>query len=108
MGHGSLNKWKQQSSGGRHVRGRLVVLSDGTRLSWSAGPRTMLRRLLFGSGCTVWLQRVDAVPVAPKRARDQPLPTLIALFILQAHRNKVPAVHSRSVLHPGSEDAAEQ
>ena len=53
-----------------------MVLSDRTRLSWSAGPHTVLWRLLFGSGCTVRLQWVDAMPVTSEQARDQPSPTL--------------------------------
>lgn len=74
MGHESLNK--EQISGRRRVRGRQVVLNDRTRLSWSAGPCTVLQRLLLGSGCTVRLQWVDAMPVTSEQARDQPSPTL--------------------------------
>lgn len=67
---------KQQISGSRCVRGRLVVLSDRTSPSWSVWPHTMLQRSRFGSGCIFWLQWVDAMPATPERAGVQPLPTL--------------------------------
>lgn len=53
-----------------------MVPSNRMRLNWSAGPSAVLQQSPFGSGCILQLQWVDAMPVIPEQAQDQPSPTL--------------------------------